>query len=211
MTVAKTIQIPTQPTDCIQLNLPPNLRLSLSHADFIELATANQDLRLERTAIGELIVNPPTGWETGNRNAKITYQLVKWVEELGGGGIAFDSSTGFSLPNGADRSPDASWVSQEKWDLLTDEQKQTFANVCPDLVVELRSSSDRLQPLQTKMQEYRDNGARLGWLIDIQNRKVEIYRPGRDVEVLDNPTTLSGEEVLPGFVLSLTGILSLFK
>jgi Uma2 family endonuclease len=208
MTVAKTIQIPTQPTDCIQLNLPPNLRLSLSHADFIELATANQDLRLERTAIGELIVNPPTGWETGNRNAKITYQLVKWVEELGGGGIAFDSSTGFSLPNGADRSPDASWVSQEKWDLLTDEQKQTFANVCPDLVVELRSSSDRLQPLQTKMQEYRDNGARLGWLIDIQNRKVEIYRPGRDVEVLDNPTTLSGEDVLPGFVLSLTGILS---
>ncbi len=102
MTVAETIQ----------LNLPANLTLSLSHADFVELATANQNLRLERTAKGELIVNPPTGWETGNRNAKITYQLVKWVEELGGGGIAFDSSTGFSLPNGADRSPDASWVSQ---------------------------------------------------------------------------------------------------
>ena len=117
-------------------------------------------------------------------------------------------TVGFSLPNGSDRSPDASWVSQQRWDLLTDEQKQTFANVCPDLMVELRSSSDRLQPLQVKMQEYKDNGARLGWLIDIQNRKVEIYRQGQDVEVLDNPITLSGEDVLPGFVLSLTGILS---
>lgn len=195
-------------TETIQINLPPNLTLSLSHADFFELATVNQDLRLERTATGELIVNPPTGWETGKRNAKITYQLVKWVEELGGSGIAFDSSTGFTLPNGADRSPDASWVSQQRWDSLSEEQKQTFANICPDLVVELRSSSDRLQPLQSKMQEYRDNGAKLGWLIDIQNRKVEIYRPGRDVEVLDNPTTLSGEDVLPGFVLNLTGILS---
>ena len=198
MTVAETIQI----------NLPLNLTLSLSHDNFVELATANQDLRLERTATGELIVNPPTGWETGKRNAKITYQLVKWVEELGGGGIAFDSSTGFSLPNGSDRSPDASWVSQQRWDSLSDEQKQTFANVCPDLVIELRSSSDRLQLLQTKMQEYRDNGARLGWLIDIQNRTVEIYRQGQEVEVLDNPTSLSGEDVLPGFVLSLTGILS---
>ncbi|GAB4202250.1 MAG: Uma2 family endonuclease [Coleofasciculaceae cyanobacterium] len=195
-------------TETIQINLPPNLTLSLSHADFFELATANQDLRLERTATGELIVNPPTGWEMGKRNAKITYQLVKWVEELGGSGIAFDSSTGFTLPNGANRSPDASWVSQQRWDSLSEEQKQTFANICPDLVVELRSSSDRLQPLQTKMQEYRDNGAKLGWLIDIQNRKVEIYRPGRDVEVLDNPTTLSGEDVLPGFVLNLMGILS---
>lgn len=208
MTVTKTFHIPNQPTDCIQLNLPTNLKLSLTHADFVELAAANQDLRMERTATGELIVNPPTGWETGKRNAKITYQLVKWVEELGGGGIAFDSSTGFTLPNGADRSPDASWVSQQRWDSLSDEQKQTFANICPDLVVELRSSSDRLQPLQTKMQEYRENGARLGWLIDIQNRKVEIYRPGREVEVLDNPSTLSGEDVLPGFVLSLAGILT---
>lgn len=207
MIVAKTFNIPNQPTDCIRLNLPINLKLSLTHADFVELAAANQDLRMERTATGELIVNPPTGWETGKRNAKITYQLVKWVEELGGGGIAFDSSTGFTLPNGADRSPDTSWVSQQRWDSLSDEHKQTFANICPDLVVELRSSSDRLQPLQTKMQEYRENGARLGWLIDIQNRKVEIYRPGREVEMLDNPSTLSGEDVLPGFILSLVGIL----
>lgn len=207
MIVAKTFHIPNQPTDCIRLNLPINLKLSLTHADFVELAAANQDLRMERTATGELIVNPPTGWETGKRNAKITYQLVKWVEELGGGGIAFDSSTGFTLPNGADRSPDTSWVSQQRWDSLSDEHKQTFANICPDLVVELRSSSDRLQPLQTKMQEYRENGARLGWLIDIQNRKVEIYRPGREVEMLDNPSTLSGEDVLPGFILSLVGIL----
>lgn len=207
MIVAKTFNIPNQPTDYIRLNLPINLKLSLTHADFVELAAANQDLRMERTATGELIVNPPTGWETGKRNAKITYQLVKWVEELGGGGIAFDSSTGFTLPNGADRSPDTSWVSQQRWDSLSDEHKQTFANICPDLVVELRSSSDRLQPLQTKMQEYRENGARLGWLIDIQNRKVEIYRPGREVEMLDNPSTLSGEDVLPGFILSLVGIL----
>ena len=153
--------------------------------------------------VGELIVNPPTGGETGYRNIKISYFLVKWVEEQGGSGIPFDSSTGFRLPNGADRSPDASWISLERWETLTQEQREGFVPLCPDFVIELRSESDSLTKLQAKMREYIDNGARLGWLINPQNRRVEIYRPGRDVEVLENPTNLSGEDLLPGFILNL--------
>jgi len=148
-------------------------------------------------------VNPPTGWETGERNRSLTGQLDRWYEENEDLGKAFDSSTGFILPNGATRSPDASWVSRERWQALTPEQKGTFANICPDFVVELRSSSDTLKSLQDKMREYIDNGAKLGWLLDPQHRRVEIYRPGKDVEVLENPAELSGEAVLPGFVLNL--------
>ena len=143
------------------------------------------------------------GWETGERNLSLTGQLYRWYEENSNLGKAFDSSTGFILPNGATRSPDASWVSRERWEALTLEQKGTFANICPDFVVELRSSSDRLQSLQAKMREYMDNGARLGWLIDPQQRQVEIYRPKLAVTVLSNPAELSGEEVLPGFLLNL--------
>jgi Uma2 family endonuclease len=151
-----------------------------------------------------LIVNPPTGWETGNRNVKISYFLVRWIEEEGGTGLPFDSSTGFILPNGATRSPDTSWVSQERWDALTPEQKaETFTPICPDFVVELRSASDNLQPLREKMQEYLVNGAQLGWLIDPGRKQVEVYRFGKEVETLNNPAELSGEGVLPGFVLIL--------
>lgn len=114
---------------------------------------------------------------------------------------------GFTLPNGADRSPDASWVKKERWDALTPEQKESFAPLYPDFVVELRSKTDSLKKLQEKMQEYIDNGAKLGWLIDRQNRRVEIYRPDRKVEILQNPATLSGEDVLPGFVLDLAEIM----
>lgn len=197
------VQTPTQSeTETLLLNLPKTLKLYVTPEQFAALAASNRELQLERTSLGELIVNPPTGWETGKRNFSIIGQLHRWYEE-NKQGEAFDSSTGFTLPNGATRSPDAAWISPERWDALTDKKKGTFANICPDFVVELRSSSDTLKSLQEKMREYMDNGARLGWLIDPQNRTVEVYRVGVEVEVLSNPTELSGEEVLPGFVLNL--------
>ncbi|MEH2182491.1 Uma2 family endonuclease [Nostoc sp.] len=198
------VQTPASPeTETLLIELPKTIGLYVTQKQFAALAAANRDLTLERTADGELIVNPPTGWETGERNRSLTGQLDRWYEENEDLGKAFDSSTGFILPNGATRSPDASWVSRERWQALTLEQKGTFPNICPDFVVELRSSSDRLGSLQTKMKEYIDNGALLGWLIDPQQRRVEIYRPRLAVEVLENPTELSGEAVLPGFVLNL--------
>ena len=198
------VQTPTSPENqTLLIELPKTIGLLVTQEQFAALAAANRDLRLERTAQGELIVNPPTGWETGERNRSLTGQLDCWYEENEDLGKAFDSSTGFILPNGATRSPDASWVSRERWQALTPEQKGTFANICPDFVVELRSSSDTLKSVQDKMREYIDNGAKLGWLLDPQHRRVEIYRPGQDVEVLENPAELSGEAVLPGFVLNL--------
>lgn len=190
-------------TETLLLTLPTTLKLYVTQAQFEALAASNRDLRLERTAQGELIVNPPTGWETGKRNWSISGELYLWWRNTGEPGQAFDSSTGFILPNGANLSPDACWISQERWDALTDEQKGTFPNICPDFVVELRSKSDTLKSLQEKMQEYMENGARLGWLIDPQQRTVEVYRVGLEVEILSNPSELSGEEVLPGFVLDL--------
>ncbi|ARV58734.1 hypothetical protein BZZ01_08850 [Nostocales cyanobacterium HT-58-2] len=177
----------------------------VSHEQFKELAAVNRDLRLERTATGELIVMPPSGSDTGKRNLDIEGQLWLWNRQTKLG-VVFDSSTGFHLPNGADRSPDASWVKLERWEALTLRQKEGFAPICPDFVVELRSPSDSIETLRAKMREYMENGARLGWLIDRKNRKVEIYRQGRDMELLDNPTTLLGEDVLLGFVLDLTEV-----
>jgi Uma2 family endonuclease len=198
------VQTPTSPDNQIlPLNLPSSIGLYVTQEQFAVLSAVNRDVKLEKTAQGELIVNPPTGWETGERNLSLTGQLYRWYEENEDLGKAFDSSTGFILPNGANRSPDASWVSQERWDTLTPEQKGTFASICPDFVVELRSSSDRVESLQAKMIEYMENGAKLGWLLDPIQRRVEIYRPGLNVEVLENPDSLSGEEVLPGFVLNL--------
>jgi len=194
------VQTPTRSTS-ISIQLPKAIALQVSLEQFEVLAVANRDLRLERTAAGELIVNPPTGWESGQRNFNINGQIARWFEENEELGAAFDSSTGFILPNGAIRSPDASWVSQERWQALA--EKGTFAKICPDFVVELRSKSDRFSELQAKMREYMDNGTRLGWLIDPQNHQVEIYRFGEEVEVLVNPSELSGEDVLPGFVLDL--------
>jgi Uma2 family endonuclease len=197
------VQTPTKPeTETLLLELPRTLKLYVTQEQFAALAASNRELQLERTAKGELIVNPPTGWETGKRNRSIIGQLDRWYENHQQG-EAFDCSTGFILPNGANRSPDACWISQERWDALTDAQKGTFANICPDFVVELRSGSDALKPLQEKMQEYMENGAKLGWLIDPQNKIVEVYRVGLEVEILSNPTELSGEEVLPGFVLNM--------
>ncbi|HEY9672639.1 MAG TPA: Uma2 family endonuclease [Waterburya sp.] len=189
----------------IAINIPPTLILSVTHEQLVQLAIANRDLQLERTAAGELIVRPPTGGTTGQRNADIDGQLWLWNRQTKLG-VAFDSSTGFHLPNGADRSPDASWVRQDRWDALTPEQQDGFVPLCPDFVLELRSKNDTMKSLRAKMREYEENGASLGWLIDRKNKKVEIYRQNQDVAVLDNPTTLSGEDVLPGFVLDLAEV-----
>jgi Uma2 family endonuclease len=177
----------------------------VTHEQFQQIAAVNRDLRLERTATGELIIMAPTGSETGHRNQDMSGQLWLWNRQTKLG-VVFDSSSGFKLPNSADRSPDASWVKLERWQTLTPKEQEGFAPLCPDFVVELRSKSDNMEPLREKMREYIANGARLGWLIDRKNQKVEIYRQNQDVEILDNPRTLSGEEVLPGFVLDLTDV-----
>ena len=179
--------------------------LELTDEQFFNLCQANRDLRFERTATGELIIMPPTGGETGNRNGRLNQQLFNW-SDTDGTGIAFDSSTCFKLPNGADRSPDASWIKLERWDALTEEEKQKFPPISPDFVIELLSPSDSLKVAQEKMREYIDNGVRLGWLINRKSRQVEISRQGQEVEVLESPVTLSGEDVLQGFILNLEAI-----
>ena len=187
----------------ITLNL--NSIIKLTSEQFYQLCEENPDLKLERSANGELIVMPPTGGETGKRNLTAGAQLWTWNEQTELGEV-FDSSTGFTLPNKADRSPDASWVEKSRWSALTPEQREKFIPLCPDFVIELVSPSDSLKKSQEKMQEYMENGCRLGWLINRKKREVEIYRPGQDVEVLQSPLTLSGENVLPGFVLNLQKI-----
>ena len=189
----------------ITVNLPTQISLNISHEQFIQLAEVNREIRLERTAKGELILNPPTGSETGKHNLSIAAQLWLWNQRTGLG-VAFDSSTGFHLPNGANRSPDAAWVAQEKWDSLTSQEKEGFAPISPDFVIELRSKSDSLKPLQSKMREYLENQTLLGWLIDRKNQRVEIYRQGQEVEILDKSQQLLGENVLAGFVLDLTEV-----
>ncbi|MEQ9483740.1 Uma2 family endonuclease [Coleofasciculus sp. F4-SAH-05] len=190
------------------ITLPSRIKLSIDLTDdqFFELCQRNRDYRFERTTSGELLIMSPTGSETGNRNIELAYQLQAWSRK-NNLGIAFDSSSGFKLPNGAERSPDVSWIRRQRWEALTPTQQKKFAPICPDFVVELRSETDSLKELQEKMREYRDNGAKLGWLIDRKNKRVEIYRPGEDVEILNSPATLSGEDVLPGFVLNLKGIM----
>lgn len=186
------------------LNLHPTIELT--DEQFFQICQNNRDLRLELTAEGELIIMPPTGWESGNRNSRLTQRLGNWAD-ADGTGLTFDSSTGFKLPNGANRSPNASWVNRERLMALNPDPAK-FLPMAPDFVAELRSATDSLEILQRKMQEYIDNGVRLGWLIDPQNQRVEIYRLGREVEVLQSPTSLSGEDVLPGFVLDLAQILN---
>ncbi|MBZ8178513.1 Uma2 family endonuclease [Oscillatoria salina] len=177
----------------------------LTDEQFYQLCQNNRDLKFEKTSNGELIVMPPTGGNTGRYNLKITQQLANW-SDLDRTGVAFDSSTGFQLPNGAYRSPDAAWISLAKWNRLSPEQQDKFPPICPDFVIELRSPSDSLKSLQEKMQEYLDNGTLLGWLINRQNREVEIYRFRQAKELLNSPRTLSGEDILPNFVLNLEAI-----
>jgi len=175
----------------------------ITDEQFYQICIANRELKLERTAKGDLIIMPPTGGGTGKRNSDINLDLGLWNRQTQLG-VVFDSSTCFQLPNGAKFSPDAAWIPLAKWKSLTPEQQEKFPPICPDFVIELRSPSDPLKPLQEKMQEYINNGTRLGWLINRNNRQVEIYRPGREKEILDNPTTLSGEDILTGFVLNLS-------
>ncbi len=188
------------------VKLPARTQVHTTVATFGRLCRANPELRLERTATGKLVVMAPAGSESGGRNSGLTAQLWLWNREVGTGQV-FDSSAGFTLPNGAIRSPDASWISLERWHALPVAARQSFAPICPDFVVELRSPTDPLRSLRRKLREYIDQGARLGWLLDPIRGVVEVYRPAQGVEVLQHPATLGGEAVLPGFVLDLRGIL----
>lgn len=170
----------------------------------LDISSLNDDLRLELTAKGELIVMPPTEAETGDRDSEINMQLRLWAKRSGTG-VSFGSSTGFVLPNGAIRSPDASWVERSRWASLTAEQRRKYAPICPDFVIELLSPSDSLSALQDKMREYVENGAKLGWLIDSERRRVYVYRPGEPVRELENYEKVS-DPVLPGFALDLREI-----
>jgi Uma2 family endonuclease len=195
--------------EALSLNVPP--AVGLTDEQFYQLCIANEPWQLELTPAGELIIMPPTGGESGIRNSEINIELGLWNRQTKLGKV-FDSSTEFKLPSGAYRCPDAAWVKLERWSALTKEEQKRFPPLCPDFVVELRSESGVLAKLRLKMQEYQDNGARLGWLIDPQTPLVEIYRSQQNVEVLnfslDNPPQLFGEDVLPGFILDLTIILN---
>ena len=184
-------------------SVPVKLKVDAFHLTderFALLCRENPELRLELTAQRELLIMPPTGSKTGLRNSRLILRLATWAE-TDGTGLVFDSSTGFALPNGAKRSPDASWLRRERWDALTEAQQNGFAPVCPDFVAELRSPQDRLSILQEKLREYVENGARLGWLIDPLERRVYVFRSSHGVEVLEDPASLDGEAVLPGFIL----------
>ena len=189
----------------ITLQIPKSLKFT--DDKFVEIVAANKDLRLELSSQGELSIMSPTGGETGDRNLELGGQVWFWNRQ-NGLGKAFDSSTGFKLPNGATRSPDVSWIKMERWNALTPEQRKRFLPLCPDFVIELVSESDDLADTQAKMREYIANGLRLGWLINPKNKQVEIYRPNQEIEILESPTSLSGEDVLPGFILDLQPIFS---
>ena len=185
------------------LHFPPGKRMTAK--EYFDFCMANPDLRLEQSSTGEIIVMSPTGGWSSGRNSQITMQLAVWAEK-DGTGMAFDSNAEFRLPGGSARSPDASWVLLTRWNALTPEEQEEFPPLCPDFVLELRSHSDRLKVLKEKMEEYQANGARLGWLVDPYTKKVHVYRPNREPEILDDPKTVSGESVLPGFELDLTKI-----
>lgn len=187
----------------IPVHLPKTLHVT--DDQFIAFVQANPDLKLERTATGELVVMSPTGSESGNRNSELTADVTLWNRQARLGKV-FDSSTGFRLPNGATRSPDVAWVKQECWDALTPEQRQGFAPLCPDFVIELMSKTDEVAILQDKMQEYMENGCRLGWLIMPQTQTVAIYRQGLESETISFTQKLSGESILPGFELDLQAL-----
>ncbi len=187
----------------LRVNFPASAEMTA--AEFYDFCQANRDLRIERSASGEVIVMPPAFSDTGNRNLKIAQQLANWAD-IDGTGEAFDSSSGFTLPNGATRSPDAAWICLERWNALTEAERASFAPLCPDFVVELRSTSDALSKLEAKMEEYLANGADLGWLIDRKTHRVHIYRPNQAPEILENPNTVSADPELPGFVLQMARI-----
>ncbi len=176
--------------------------VNLTDEQFFQLCVKNRNFRFERNAEGDLVIMSPTGGETSNRNAGINAQLWMWNHRSKLGKV-FDSSGGFKLPKGGDRSPDASWIPLAKWNNLTPEQQKKFLPLCPDFLIELLSVTDSLKDTRKKMQEYMDNGAKLAWLINRKDKQVEIYREGKEVEILDNPVSLSGENILPEFVLEM--------
>jgi len=178
---------------------------AITDQQFYQFCRANLDLRIERTVIGELLVMPPSSERMGKASAKLINRLNTWNCQTQMGRV-FSSSTKFNLPKGGDRSSDAAWVKLECWESLSVEGQEQFPPICPDFVVELRSHTASLNSLQAKMKEYLASGLRLGWLIDPQNRRVEIYRLGQEVEVLQSPAMLLGKDVLPGFILELQGI-----
>ena len=182
------------------LNLEPIT--SLTREKFYQLCEHNPELQLERNAAGELIIMSPVGGESGKKEANLIVDISLWNRQTNLG-VVFSSSTIFSLPYGSDRSPDVAYVALERWQSLSEEEREGFPPICPDFVIELRSKTDRLKPLQAKMEEYLASGLRLGWLINPQQRQVEIYRPQQAVEIVQMPITLSGEEVLPGLNMTL--------
>lgn len=187
----------------IALTLRPTLQLT--DEVFEQICQQNPELRLERTAHGELIAMAPAGSESGRQNLSLSAQLWQWNRQAKLG-VTFDSSAGFTLPNGAIRSPDAAWVECSRWERLSPEQRRKFAPLCPDFVLELKSPSDELANLQAKLEEYRANGAQLGWLIDPDQQQVYRYCPGQPVQGFHRPDTLSGDPILPGFVMDFTGL-----
>lgn len=188
----------------LTLKFSPTLK-QLTSEEFFQFCRLNPDWRIERTAHGDLVIMPPTGGETGRKNFKLTGQFSVFVEE-DGTGVGFDSSTGFTLPNGAKRSPDLAWVARDRWDRLSPEERDQFPPLCPDFVVELRSRSDSLEALQAKLREYMDNGAQLGWLLDPVERRVHVYTPGGNVQCLEDPAEVSAVPLLPRFVLKMSKV-----
>lgn len=196
-----SIEVTLTETRPLILHLGP-VSQKMSDHEFFEFCQLNQDWRIERASEGDLVIMPPTGGQTGRINFTLNVLFGIWVE-ADGSGVGFDSSTGFTLPNGAKRSPDLAWVKRSRWEALTEEEREEFPPLCPDFVVEIRSRSDALNILHAKMQEYLANGSQLGWLLDPTEKKVYIYRPSAEVCCIENPKTVSGDPVLPGFILDL--------
>ncbi|MCD9189041.1 MAG: Uma2 family endonuclease [Pyrinomonadaceae bacterium] len=203
-TTKRSSRVFFNPYESIEVDFGKFLK-PMNDDEFFDFCQRNKSLRIEMNADGEIIFMPPTGSETGIKNFKLTGMFWTWVEK-DGSGEGFDSSTGFVLPNGAKRSPDLSWMTLEKWNAIPKAKRKKFAPVCPDFVVELRSETDNLNKLQEKMTEYIENGASLGWLIDAAKRKVYVYRPNEEVEILENPNEISGEPLLKDFTLKLKEI-----
>ena len=203
-TVKRSSQVYINPYESIEVDFGKFLK-PMNDDEFFDFCQYHKDLRIEMEENGEIIIMPPTGSETGGKNFTLIGKFAVWVEK-DGSGKGFDSSTGFRLSNGAKRSPDLSWMKLEKWNAISKAERKKFAPVCPDFVVELRSETDSLQKLQAKMEEYLENGASLGWLIDAGKRKVYVYRLNTEVEILENPTEISGEPFLKGFTLNLKEI-----
>ena len=201
MSTTKPAAIETGVT--LPYRLALNIRaLEMTEAQLARLSSDNGDLRLELTAGKELIIMPPVASEGGLGEHELSLQVGIWAKQDGTGRV-FSPSAGFNLPNGAIRSPDVSWIPLSRWEALSDDDRRGFAKICPDFVIELRSESDSLREVQRKMDEYMETGVLLGLLVDPQNRRVHIYRPGQAIEILEEPASVSGEPVLPGFALDL--------